>query len=245
MNRSVRGGNRRLESVVRWLKSVDFRNRECNEPDESFNVLAVHEWMWISVRICEAAGVETPLPVVSQKEVLALRYAVRDLAHVAARGGMLVRFALVACAEVRFRESYFFASTPFLEVHVTATERDGVTWHANDTFDVVLLSVIRWSKDHHVAVLRITEVVGEFVDDDVLLVLEGTRHGASFHLKRRDEECANDHHDRHNDDDIENDIEEMEPEAVLFLLHPPQYRGGSQECIACAHAFHLMYTGTC
>ena len=194
-------------------------NGECDEPHKSFYVFAVDKRMRISVIICETARVQTALPIVSQQEICVFRYLVGNFLRVTACGRVFVGFALIALVYVELWEFDFFASFSFLKIDTAISKCDCVSGDANNTFDVVFLPITWGTKNDNISILWLTHVVCQFVDDDVLLMFECIRHGAAFYLKGRDEKCTYHSDNRHNDDDIQDNIEEVEPQAVLFWLH--------------------------
>ena len=58
-------------------------------------------------------------------------------------------------------------------------------------------------------------------------MFEGIEHRVAFHLERRDEEGADPRHDRHNDDDVDENIEDVVPEGEFSFGH-----GGHRKCLA-------------
>jgi len=109
--------------------------------------------------------------------------------------------------------------------YIAIADNDFIPGQADDALDVELAMIgIGRSKDNHITALGVPQEVRELVNDDVLSVLQGIYHRIAFHLKRRDQERPDAGHHRHNDHNVQQNIEEVIPQGDGFLVHPSYYK---------------------
>ena len=190
--------------------------RQCNEPDTSLDIVFLDVGSLCPIDR-ETAGIQAPLAVITQEEVGAFGHGVVDLGRITTRRRVSIGTAGILAIEVWLMELDLLCRSFPGQVHQATANRDVVSSNADHAFDVVLLLLIWGSKDDDVSSCGFAQMIREFVDDDVLLVLERINHGAPLYLKWRYEERTNRDDNRHNDDDIEGNIEQVEDEAVVVL----------------------------
>lgn len=210
----IRAGKRtrRLEIVLRGFECMDLGDGQCDKPHASFNAALRYIRGFMSAKVSEAAGIEASLSVISEKEVFTLRDVENLFGRVTCVHRIAIGLSLVHCAEVRLLKlDISLDLVP--EINVTVTNNNGFAWKANDTLHVVFPGIRRWSENNDVTALGRCEQIAEFIDNDVLLMFKRIDHGIPFDLKRGYDKSADDGNNRNNDDDVQRDIEDVEPQA--------------------------------
>ena len=194
---------------------MDLRHRKRDEPDAPLDVRLRDEGGLLGTEVPKAPRVQTALPIVTEEEVLSLFDNEDFFTRVTAVHRIAIRFSFTHRTQIGFVQSYV-PLVPVADENGAIADDDRVSRESDDALHIVFSEVGGWTEHDDVTSLRSAEEIAEFVDDDVLLVFECIDHRTSFDLEGRNNERADECNDRHNDDDVQCDIEQVKPETSLW-----------------------------
>ena len=195
-----------------------------NEPHTTLDIVARDECGLLCSKVSETARVEAPLTVVSEEKVLSIRNHENLFGRVSAIDGVTVRFPRIDHTEIGLIDTNV-ALLGVSNKYVAVSDDDDIVWQTDDTLHIVFAWIRGRTKDDNVTTIRRAKEVAKLIDNDVLFIFKCIDHRASFNLEGGHDEGTDDGDNRHDDDDVERDIEQVKPEASLLRgRHGGEYR---------------------
>src|SRR5579875_217291 len=108
-----------------------------------------------------------------------------------------VWIALVLRRNIGFVERYA------IDDHCSALNRDDITWNSDDALNIILAGVWGGDEDNHVAALRSVEKIGQFVDHDMLGIMQAGFHADTIDIITLDGEVNDNKDDKCQDNSFE------------------------------------------
>src|SRR6185312_12164876 len=111
-----------------------------------------------------------------------------------------------------------------VEVYATMIDAQPIARQPNHTLDVALRVVARILKNHHIALVYLTDLVRDLVDEQAILVLQLRQHARAFHADRLIEKQNNKRGNEYRDYEIEEKGRHPNSETQT----PPARTGGNR-----------------
>lgn len=197
---------------------MDLGDGKSDKPDASFDTIERHKGHGGRLVIDEASGIEASLSIISEQKIPSIGDRVGHFTWITLSGGVTEGFSFIAFVEIILIELDFRTFTCRCQIDISSTDRDAIAGETDDAFDVVACLLVGGAEDHNISSLGGSDVKGEFVDDDVFVVFQCTHHGAPFDLEWGDEEGPDPSDNGNDNNDVEDNIEEVEPKAGALLL---------------------------